>query len=207
MIHALTLSDLSISRGERRLFHGLDLTLNAGELLTLTGANGAGKTSLLRAVAGLLRPDAGEVVFRDGDGNPLDERQARGRETHFLGHLDGLKGGRTAREELGFQCDWLGHTQYGVDHAVQAFGLAPLLDLEVRRLSAGQRRRLAMGRLIGSPRALGLLDEPMAPLDARWRTAFAEQMQRHLDADGLIVAAVHDPLPLPARSLDLGGLA
>ena len=206
MIHALTLSDLSISRGERRLFHGLDLTLNAGELLTLTGANGAGKTSLLRAVAGLLRPDAGEVVFRDGDGNPLDERTARGRETHFLGHQDGLKTARTARQELGCQCDWLGHTQDGFDEAVEIFGLRPLLDLEVRRLSAGQRRRLAMGRLVGSPRALWLLDEPMAPLDARWRAAFADQMRRHLDADGLILAAVHDPLPLPARALDLGGL-
>ncbi|RZJ79968.1 MAG: heme ABC transporter ATP-binding protein CcmA, partial [Brevundimonas sp.] len=82
----------------------------------------------------------------------------------------------------------------------------PLLDLEVRRLSAGQRRRLAMGRLVGSPRALWLLDEPMAPLDTRWREAFAEQMQRHLNADGLIVAAVHDPLPLPTRALDLGSL-
>lgn len=206
MIRTLTLSGLSVSRGERQLFHGLDLTLRAGEVLALTGANGAGKTSLLRAIAGLLRPDAGTVAFQDGDGNPLDERQARGRETHFLGHLDGLKGGRSAREELGFQCDWLGHTQYGVDHATEAFGLKPLLDLEVRRLSAGQRRRLAMGRLVGSPRALWLLDEPMAPLDARWREAFAEQMQRHLDADGLIVAAVHDPLPLPTRSLDLGAL-
>lgn len=207
MIHTLCLSDLTVSRGERRLFDGLKLTLRAGEILTLTGANGAGKTSLLRAVAGLLRPDAGTIGFQDGDGNPLDAREARGREVHFLGHLDGLKGGRTAREELGFQCDWLGHTQYGVDNAADVFGLKPLLDLEVRRLSAGQRRRLAMGRLIGSPRALWLLDEPMAPLDGRWRTAFVEQMRRHLEADGLIVAAVHDPLPLTSRSLDLGGLS
>ena len=206
MIHTLTLSGLTVSRGERRLFHGLDLTLRAGEVLALTGPNGAGKTSLLRAIAGLLRPDAGTVAFHDGDGNPLDERLARGRETHFLGHQDGLKTSRTAREELGFQCDWLGHVQCGMDDAVEAFGLKPMLDLEVRRLSSGQRRRLAMGRLVGSPRALWLLDEPMAPLDARWRAVFADQMRRHLDADGLILAAVHDPLPLPARSLDLGGL-
>lgn len=207
MIHALSLSDLTVSRGERRLFTGLDLCLQAGEAVALTGANGAGKTSLLRTVAGLLRPDAGDIAFHDGDGNRLDERLARGRETHFLGHQDGLKTSRTARQELGFQCDWLGHVQCGVDDAVDAFGLAPLLDLEVRRLSAGQRRRLAMGRLVGSPRALWLLDEPMAPLDARWRAVFAEQMRRHLDADGLILAAVHDPLPIPARTLDLGGLA
>lgn len=206
MIHTLSLTGVTVSRGERRLFHGLNLELKAGEALALTGANGAGKTSLLRAIAGLLRPDAGDVAFHDGDGNLLDERTARGRETHFLGHQDGLKTARTAREELGFQCDWLGHTQHGFDHAVEAFGLQPLLDLEVRRLSAGQRRRLAMGRLVGSPRALWLLDEPMAPLDARWRDAFADQMRRHLDNDGLIVAAVHDPLPIPVRTLDLGGL-
>jgi len=206
MIQALSLTDLSLARGERVLFRGLELRLNAGEALALTGANGAGKTSLLRAVAGLIRPEAGEIAFHDGDGNRLDPAEARGRETHLLGHQDGLKGARTARQELAFQCDWLGHTQDGVDDAVAAFGLKPLLDLEVRRLSAGQRRRLAMGRLVGSPRALWLLDEPMTPLDARWRVAFADQMRRHLDADGLIVAAVHDPLPVPARTLDLGGL-
>ncbi len=207
MIHALSLTGLTLTRGERLLFRGLDLRLNAGEALALTGANGAGKTSLLRAVAGLIRPEAGEIAFHDGDGNRLDPAEARGRETHLLGHQDGLKGARTARQELAFQCDWLGHTQDGVDDAIAAFGLKPLLDLEVRRLSAGQRRRLAMGRLVGSPRALWLLDEPMTPLDARWRVAFAEQMKRHLAADGLIVAAVHDPLPIPARALDLGGLA
>lgn len=207
MIHSLSLNGLSIVRGERVLFRELDFVLGAGEVCALTGANGAGKTSLLRAVAGLIRPEAGEIAFRDGDRNRLDPREARGREVHLLGHLDGLKGARTAREELAFQCDWLGHTQDGVDEAIETFGLKPLLDLEVRKLSAGQRRRLALGRLVGSPRALWLLDEPMAPLDARWREAFAAVMQRHLKADGLILAAVHDALPMPVRSLDLGGMS
>jgi len=207
MIHALSLSNLALARGERILFRGLDFGLGAGEAAILTGANGAGKTSLLRAVAGLIRPEAGEIAFRDGDGNRLDPSEARGRETHLLGHQDGLKPARTARQELAFQCDWLGHTQDGVDDAIEAFGLKPLLDLEIRRLSAGQRRRLAMGRLVGSPRALWLLDEPMAPLDARWREAFAACMRRHLEAGGLVVAAVHDPLPVATRALDLDALS
>ena len=205
MIHSVAITALALSRGERTLFTGLDVTLTAGTCVALTGANGAGKTSLLRAIAGLIRPEAGSIVFRDGDANDIDATNARGREIHLVGHLDGLKGGRTAREELSFQSDWLGHTQDGFDDAVEAFGLRSLLDLEVRKLSAGQRRRLALGRLIGSPRALWLLDEPLGPLDARWRDAFAGIMRRHLDADGLILAAVHDPLPIETVSLDLGG--
>ncbi len=205
MIHSVSISSLALTRGERTLFTGLDVTLNAGTCVALTGANGAGKTSLLRAVAGLIRPEAGEIVFRDGDRNLIDHTDARGREIHLVGHLDGLKGARTAREELMFQSDWLGHTQDGFDDAVEAFGLKSLLDLEVRKLSAGQRRRLALGRLVGSPRALWLLDEPLGPLDAHWREAFAAVMQRHLDADGLILAAVHDPLPIESVPLDLEG--
>ena len=206
MIHTLSATALTLTRGERTLFTGLDFTLSAGECVALTGANGAGKTSLIRAIAGLIRPAAGKIEFHDGDRNVLDPVEARGRETHLVGHLDGLKGARTARHELMFQSDWLGHTQDGFDDAVEAFGLRSLLDLEVRKLSAGQRRRLALGRLVGSPRALWLLDEPLGPLDARWREAFARVMQRHLDADGLILAAVHDALPIPSRALDLGGL-
>ena len=207
MIHHLSSQGLSLVRGERTLFRDLAFSISAGEAVALTGANGAGKTSLLRAVAGLIRPEAGEIGFFDGDRNRLDPQEARGREIHLLGHLDGLKGARTAREELAFQCDWLGHTQDGVDDAIATFGLKPLLDLEVRKLSAGQRRRLALGRLVGSPRALWLLDEPLGPLDAKWREVFADVMRRHLAADGLILAAVHDALPIPTRSLDLGGLA
>ncbi len=207
MIHTLSVDALVIARGERTLFTDLNFTLAASECVALTGANGAGKTSLIRAVAGLIRPEAGRIAFHDGDRNLIDPTDARGREVHLVGHLDGLKGSRTAREELMFQSDWLGHTQDGFDEAVEAFGLKSLLDLEVRKLSAGQRRRLALGRLVGSPRALWLLDEPLGPLDARWREAFAAIMRRHLDADGLILAAVHDPLPIPNRPLDLGGLS
>jgi len=207
MIRALSLSGLSVSRGERVLFRGLKLEMMAGEALALTGANGAGKTSLLRAVAGLLRPDAGDIAFHDADGNAIDPDAARSRETHLLGHLDGLKGARTVRQEMTFQSHWLGHSHSGLQHAVERLRLDPLLDLEVRKLSAGQRRRVALARLIGSPRSLWLLDEPLSPLDAAWRAEAGRIMAEHLEAGGLVMAAVHDPLPVPSRSLDLGGSA
>ncbi len=204
MIHTLALTSLTLARGERTLFRDLSLALSAGEAVALTGANGAGKTSLLRAVAGFLRPEAGEIAFHDADQNALDPTEARARQVHMLGHLEGLKGTRTAREELTFQAEWLGRGHHSIDEAVRAVGLKPLLDLEVRKLSAGQRRRLALARLVAAPRALWLLDEPLSPLDTRWREAVGELMRRHLDGGGLILAAVHDPLPIPARVLDVG---
>lgn len=202
MIARLALSDLTLSRGERTVFQGLSVALNAGEILALTGANGTGKTSLLRAVAGFIRPDAGAVAFQDASGAALEPDTARARHIHLLGHQDGLKPGRAAGHELAFQTAWCGGQ--GVKRAVGALGLAPLLDLETRKLSAGQKRRLNLARLIAAPRTLWLLDEPLAPLDARWRAAATGLMRDHLNGGGLIIAAVHDPLDLPCRTLDLG---
>lgn len=200
MISALELRGLSVRRGGRVLFEGLDLSLRPGEACALTGANGAGKTSLLRAVAGLVRTEAGEVAF--GGADPAD---ARGAGLHFVGHYDGLKPARTAAEELSFWTRWCGGRDADAAAAAEALDLRPLLDLEIRRLSAGQRRRLALARLLAAPRVLWLLDEPLSPLDAGWRTRFGGIMQRHLDGGGMILAAVHDPLPVPALGLDLTG--
>jgi heme exporter protein A len=195
----LTVSALTLSRGERVLFRDLSLTLAPGEAVALTGANGAGKTSLLRALAGFPRPDAGAIAFADAD-----PAEARRRPLHWLGHLDGLKGARQARDELAFQARWLGAADEGIAAAVDVLALEPLLDLEVRQLSAGQRRRLAFARLIAAPRPIWLLDEPFAPLDARWRTALGVLMQAHIDKGGAILAAVHDPLPVASRAVDIG---
>jgi heme exporter protein A len=204
MIHTVSVNDLTLARGERTLFNRLSFSAVSGEAVALTGANGAGKTSLLRAVAGFIRPEAGEIIFHDEDKDRVEPDLARAHEVHLLGHLDGLKGARTARDELTFQSQWLGHSHHGINEAVEALGLKPLLELEVRKLSAGQRRRLALARLIGSPRALWLLDEPLSPLDAKWREVVGAMMARHLAGGGLILAAVHDPLPIPTRTLDLG---
>lgn len=198
MIDRLELRDVGLSRGGWRLFSGLSLDLAAGEACALTGANGSGKTSLLRAVAGLVPLDAGEVAF-----GAADPTEARAGGLHMVGHHDGLKPARTSREELAFWSAWSGGTAAGAEGAVVALELARLLDLEVRRLSAGQRRRLALARLLAAPRALWLLDEPLSPLDAGWRMRFGEMMRAHLAGGGMILAAVHDPLPIAAKTLEI----
>ena len=203
MIDRVAVENLSIARGERTLFAGLSANVAAGEALALVGANGAGKTSLLRAVAGLLRPLEGTIHFLSR-GALVDADDARAAHLHLLGHQDGLKPGRTAREELDFWAAWTGASPLGVTEAIEGFSLQPLLGLEVRKLSAGQRRRLSLARLVASPRPLWLLDEPFAPLDAERRALFGGLMANHLAGGGMILAAVHDPLPIPARTVVVG---
>ncbi|MFZ4606573.1 MAG: heme ABC exporter ATP-binding protein CcmA [Caulobacter sp.] len=200
MISGLAVEDLAIRRGERLLFENLTFRASAGEAIALIGRNGAGKTSLLRAVAGLLRPAAGTVRFEGAE----DAADARSRDLHLIGHHDGLKGGRTAREELAFAASWSGGDAAGLARAAEALDLGRLLDLEVRKLSAGQRRRVGLARLVAAPRALWLLDEPLAPLDSVWRERIGGLLKDHLADGGMLLAAVHDPLPVPARAVEIG---
>jgi heme exporter protein A len=201
MISRVEAQSLRVERGGRTLLDGLCFGVEAGEALALTGANGAGKTSLLRCLAGLLRPAEGAIRFGD-----VEPEAARSRGLHWLGAQDGLKGQRTVEAELRFWARWNGVAPAAdPEPALEALGLASERRREVRHLSTGQRRRLALARLLAAPRPLWLLDEPLAPLDAVWRERVGELMRHHLRQGGLIVAAVHDPLPVPARTLPLGG--
>ena len=129
--------------------------------------------------------------------------EARASGLHMIGHNDGLKTSRSTREELDFWSLWSGGTEAQTRGALETFDLKSLLNLEVRRLSAGQRRRVALARLLAAPRPLWLLDEPLSPLDARWRGRVGELMAAHLAGGGLILAAVHDPLPIAAQTFEI----
>ena len=203
MIRRIQVQNLAIVRGDRLLFEGLNFELHAGQAMSLTGRNGAGKTSLLRAIAGFLRPAAGDIAFFGPDG-AVEADEARSSALHMAGHHDGLKTNRTAETEFLFQARWTGAGAAGIARARRMFDLDGLFGLEVRKLSAGQRRRLSLGRLAASPRPLWLLDEPLAPLDVHHRQAFGALMAEHVAGGGMILAAVHDPLPIPTLTLEVG---
>lgn len=198
----LTASGLSCQRGGRRVLSGLDFTVRAGEALILTGPNGAGKSSLLRALAGLVRVSAGTIALEGGDSQLSLPEQS-----HFLGHLDPVKPGLTVVENLRFWTDFQSEAAPGmVEVALEVVGLLDLEDIPGGYLSAGQRRRLSLARLVAVPRPVWLLDEPTAALDAAGQARFTELVSKHLDAGGLAVAATHLPLGLKAsRALRLGG--
>ncbi len=204
MIERLKIEALTLMRGERVLLSDFALTLAAGDAVALGGPNGAGKTSLIRAIAGLIRPTAGTIAF-SGSGGEIPAEDAVARDAHLIGHQDGLKLSHAAGAEAVFQARWTGGSAASAKAACARLGLGGLLGLQVRRLSAGQRRRLALARLLASPRKLWLLDEPLAPLDRNQRDAFGAIMAEHLAAGGLVIAAAHDPLPVPARLVEIGG--
>ena len=201
-------ADITIERGGRRLFSGLSFEAGAGAALIVTGPNGAGKSSLLRAIAGLLRVAAGAIVLEGGD-----DHASLGEQAHYLGHADALKGALTAGENLDFWAAMLRADKaparvrasaMPVFAALDRVGLAHVVDFPVAALSAGQRRRVALARLLVAYRPLWLLDEPTAALDSAAQARLAEIMRAHLASGGLLVAATHAPLGLVGQELKLG---
>jgi heme exporter protein A len=197
--------DLTIERGGRRVIAGLSFEAPEGAALIVTGPNGAGKTSLLRALASFLPIEAGGFALDGGD-NELTV----GEQAHYLGHADGVKSALTAGENLAFAAAVLGGDPSRAAQlaALTALGLSHVIDFPARLLSAGQRRRAALARLLIAKRPLWLLDEPTTALDVAAQSALAAIMRSHLQDGGILVAASHTPLELDgARELKLGATA
>jgi heme exporter protein A len=193
----LVASDLGCVRGGRQVFRGLSFAVGAGEALLVTGPNAVGKSSLLRLVAGLVRPQEGQLELAGGDGELTIGEQA-----HYLGHQDALKPSLSVAENLAFWADFLGGGRAKGAAALAAVGLGALTHLPAVYLSAGQRRRLSLARLIVVERPIWLLDEPTSALDVAGQAMLAELMRAHLVRGGLILAATHGPIGLD-RTMEL----
>jgi heme exporter protein A len=184
------------------VFSGLDFVIASGEALAVTGANGAGKTSLLRMVAGLLALSGGSIDLEGGEGELTLAEQA-----HYLGHRDAIKPALSVLENLSFWRNFLGGEVFDAGQSLEQAGIAHAADLPAAYLSAGQRRRLSIARLITVRRPVWLLDEPTSALDAAGQTLFAAVMRDHLARGGLVVAATHAPLGIDCAELRIGGHA
>src|SRR6266436_3219057 len=177
-------------RGGREVFSGLDFAVSAGEALAVTGPNGSGKTSLLRLIVGLLTAAGGSIDLEGGEAELTLSEQ-----THYLGHRDALKPALSVLENLSFWRDFLGGEPFNATESLAAVGLDHATHLPAAYLSAGQRRRLSVARL---------LEEPTSALDAAGQSLFAALMGDHLARGGLIIAATHTPLGVHAKELRIG---
>ena len=202
--HALSLrvEGLALERGGRRLAANIGFTLAPGEALLVTGPNGAGKSTLLRTLAGLLRAGEGRASI---SGAGLEADAEISAHAHYLGHQDALKTALSARENLEFCAGLLGSQGLAPLDALTRLGLPHVLDFPVGYLSAGQKRRVALARLLVARRAIWILDEPTTALDAASQERLAGQMAEHRAGGGIVLAATHAPLGLDdARTLQLG---
>ena len=195
----ISASNLGCVRGSREIFRDVNFSVASGQAVAVVGPNGAGKSSLLRIVAGLLRLDSGRLELDGGDPELTIPEQA-----HYLGHQDALKPSLSVVENLGFWAGYLGNGGAGLTEPLEAVGLAAIRDLPAGYLSAGQRRRLSIARLLAVPRPIWLLDEAAAALDEAAQARLVELMRGHLAGGGLILAATHAPLGLEAQELRLG---
>ena len=197
----LIVNNLAAMRGTRTVFRHLDLTANAGDAYAIIGPNGAGKTTFLRCIAGLLPPAAGSVALTGGD----DERSV-GEHCHYIGHLNGIKPALSVIENLQFYSHFLGGGD--VWAAAGQLALADLEDIPAAYLSAGQKRRLGLARLLCAYRPVWLLDEPAVSLDKASQDILAQIVSDHLRGGGIVLAVTHTPLGWEtAKTLDFARIA
>ena len=193
---------LTSVRGGRTLFSELSFAVEGGEALLLLGPNGAGKTTLIHVIVGLLAPVAGRISLDGGDAE-----LSLGEQCHYVGHLNALKSSLTVGENATFWCRFLGASEGRdrVETALTAFGLAQLRDIPTAYLSAGQKRRLGLARLLLAERPIWLLDEPTVSLDSAAQDMLSTAVGAHIATGGLVVAATHVPLAFAkSRELSLG---
>jgi heme exporter protein A len=207
-LRCLQAEKLTCIRGGRLVFRDLSFELEQGQALALEGANGAGKTSLLRMLGGFLAPAAGAVVLHE-DETQIAESENRAKRIGWLGHLDAAKPQMRVREILQFFARFYGAgaSESDITAALEVVGLVRLAGLPCQYLSAGQKKRLALARLRLCARPLWLMDEPLAALDAAGKTLAAAMVSAHCNAGGMAVIATHEPLGIAAERLQLSGAA
>ena len=191
--------DIRCVRGGREVFSSLDFEASSGEALAVVGPNGSGKTSLLRLIAGVLAPAGGSIALEGGE-----DELTLAELSHYLGHRDPLKPALSVSENLRFWRDFLGGMTSDPAESLAVVELDHAARLPAAYLSAGQRRRLSIARLLTVQRPVWLLDEPTNALDTAGQKLFATLMGDHLARGGLIVAATHAPLGVPTRTLRVG---
>ncbi|WP_169544129.1 heme ABC exporter ATP-binding protein CcmA [Sneathiella aquimaris] len=198
----LHVKNLSCIRQDRLIFRELDFSLSPGSVMWIKGKNGAGKSSLLRMIAGLLRPVEGDIFWNDQ--NVHADPDSFAGQFHFLGHQEPLKPVFTVYENLDFWSRFHGGSRAAVDAAMDAFDLQRLRNTPARILSAGQKKRTNLARLIASPAPLWLLDEPLSSLDVHYIELFTHVLEAHVSAGGMALLATHQEIGIPSlRTLNL----
>jgi heme exporter protein A len=191
---------LTSERGARTVFSDLSFEVESGETLLLLGPNGAGKTTLIRMIAGLLQPERGHIRLQGGHGD-----RTLGEQCHYVGHLNAVKLSLTVAENVAFWSRFLGGAAGRISAALEAFGLSALRDIPAGYLSAGQKRRLGLARLLLAERPIWLLDEPMVSLDGAAQEIVTRTVNAFMIAGGLVVAATHASLGFSnSRQLHIG---
>jgi heme exporter protein A len=198
-LKSIEASALTAIRGGRMLFRELSFRAEAGRALSVEGANGAGKTSLLRMIAGFLAPTEGTIALQTNDAVVADGEE-RGKYIGWLGHHDAVKPQMTVRETLQFYAALYGSSG-AIDSALDAAGLARLADLPGQYLSAGQKKRVSLARLLVCKRPLWLMDEPLASLDTAGKKIVAGLVEAHCAAGGIAIVATHEALGINCERL------
>ncbi|MBL1242288.1 MAG: heme ABC exporter ATP-binding protein CcmA [OCS116 cluster bacterium] len=205
-INRINIQNLSAQKGERLLFEDIGFELKAGQCLLLKGPNGSGKTTLLHMLAGADQPRSGDIdiyTISSGDQPRLDGVIGI---SHFITHQDGLKKSLTVLENLTFWTEYMGGDKDRIDTALATVGLEPMPHILAARLSAGQKKRLMLARLLTISHPLWLLDEPSVSLDDDGQKLLTKLMQEHISAGGILIASTHLPLGIEFdQTLNLTG--